>query len=211
MVLHPAIVHFPIALLIVSVVLDACGVIFRRASLTQAGFYTLILGSLGAAAAALSGPTNNAKTATALTFLRWHTAFATLMVICCLIMVGMRLGNVEGLYGSGMFGYLALGVALGVAILLTGYFGGRMVYEQGVGVSRLQGASAVAQGSTVFQMWARLGGIALFVIIIGWVVARFRFLMAQLRAWRQSARSGAPAEQPTLWTLGLTRPERNPG
>ena len=56
MILHPAIAHFPIALLIASVVLDVLGVGFRRASLTQAGFYTLIGGSLGATASVLTGP-----------------------------------------------------------------------------------------------------------------------------------------------------------
>ncbi len=211
MILHPAIVHFPIALLFVSVVLDAFGVGFRRASLTQAGFYTLIIGSFGATAAVLSGPEEEAKDAASLTILHRHELFAALIVLCCLIMVGMRLGNVNGLYGAGAFGYLALGVALIACIALTGYFGGQMVYDHGVGVNQLQGARAPAGGGAVQEMWAKLGGIALFVVIVGWTLARFRFLTARLRTWWQSARSGAPIEQPTLWTIGLARPDQNPG
>jgi len=202
MILHPAIVHFPIALLIASVVLDAFGVGFRRASLTQAGFYTLIIGSLGATAAVLSGPEHAAKDAAALTILHRHELFAALTVLCCLIMVGMRLGNVEGLFGAVVFGYLALGIALIVCIVLTGYFGGQMVYDHGVGVSQLQGGR-VPTTDAVQEMWAKLGGIALVVVIVGWTIARFRFLIARLAAWWQATRSGLSVEQPTLWTLGL--------
>jgi uncharacterized membrane protein len=199
---HPLIVHFPIALLIASVVLDALGVGFRRASLTQAGFYTLIGGSLGATAAVLTGPEHAAKDAASLTILHRHELFAALMVFCCLILVGMRLGNVNGLYGTGAAGYLALGVVLIVCIVLTGYFGGQMVYDRGVGVTALQGARVPATDA-VQEMWAKLGGIALVIVIIGWAIARFRFLTVRLQAWWQATRSGTPAEQPTLWTLGL--------
>jgi uncharacterized membrane protein len=202
MIVHPAIVHFPIALLIVSVVLDACGVGFRRLSLTQAGFYTLILGSLAATAAVLSGPEHAAKDAASLTILHRHELFAAFTVLCCLILVGMRLGNVEGLYGTGAIGYLALGGVLIVCIALTGYFGGQLVYDHGVGVTQLQGARVPTTGA-VQEMWAKLGGIALVVVIVGWAVARFRFLIERLGAWWQSVRSGTPSEQPTLWTLGL--------
>jgi uncharacterized membrane protein len=204
--LHPSIVHFPIALLIVSVVLDAAGVLFRRASLTQAGFYTLIIGSLGATAAVLTGPEEDARDAAAQTILHRHELFAALTVLCCLVMVGMRLGNVEGLYGTGALGYLALGVVLIACILLTGYFGGQMVYDHGVGVARVQGAPVASEGGAVFEMWAKLGGIALVVVIVGWAVARFRFLRTRLAAWRATTRSSIPNEQPRLWTLGVQRP-----
>ncbi|MDQ2783758.1 MAG: hypothetical protein M3Y58_02010 [Chloroflexota bacterium] len=206
MILHPAIVHFPIALLIASVVLDACGVGFRRASLTQAGFYTLTIGSLGTTAAILSGPEHAAKDAASVTILHRHELFAALTVLCCLILVGMRLGNAEGLFGTGVFGYLALGGVLIVCLTLTGYFGGQMVYDHGVGVSQMQGAR-VPTTDAVQEMWAKLGGIALFVVIVGWAVARFRFLIARMQSWWQATRTGASPEQPMLWTLGLTRPE----
>lgn len=206
MILHPVVVHFPIALLIVSVALDACGVGFRRASLTQAGFYTLIIGGLSMAAAVLSGPGSAARDAASLTLLHRHELFAALTVLCCLILVGMRLGNVEGLYGTGAVGYLALGGVLIVSVVLTGYFGGQLVYEHGVGVTRLQGARVPVVSGSVQEMWARLGGVALVVVILGWTLARFRFLIARLRAWGLAVRTGTPAEQPTLWTLGLVRP-----
>jgi uncharacterized membrane protein len=205
--LHPSVVHFPIALLIVSVALDAAGVLFRRASLTQAGFSTLVIGSLGAAVAVLTGPEEEARDAAAQTILHRHELFAALTVFCCLVMVGMRLGNVEGLYGTGVLGYLALGIVLIACVLLTGYVGGQMVYEHGVGVARLQGAPVAGEGGAVFEMWAKLGGIALVVVLAGWAIARFRFLRARFGAWWAATRSGTPNEQPRLWTLGVHRPE----
>lgn len=43
--LHPMLVHFPIALLFASVALDALGWLLRRPSLTRAGFFSLVLGT----------------------------------------------------------------------------------------------------------------------------------------------------------------------
>src|SRR5690349_5932541 len=54
--LHPMIVHFPIALLFASVALDWAGYWFKQSNLTRAGFYVLVLGALGSGVAALTGP-----------------------------------------------------------------------------------------------------------------------------------------------------------
>ena len=53
--LHPMIVHFPIALLIVGFLADAIGLFTKREFFTKAGFYLLILGTLGVVAAYLTG------------------------------------------------------------------------------------------------------------------------------------------------------------
>jgi uncharacterized membrane protein len=208
--LHPAVVHFPIALLIFSVVLDGAGVLFRRASLTQAGFYTLVIGSLAETTAVLTGPGHNARDAVAQTLLHRHELFAMLTVFCCLGMVGIRLGNVEGLYGTGAMGYLALGVLCIACVILTGYFGGQMVYEHGVGVAPMQLPRVRDEGGQVFKMWAQLGGIALVVVIVGWAAARFRFLRDHLMAWLAATRTGTPSEQPRLWTLGIRHTDNPP-
>jgi uncharacterized membrane protein len=205
--LHPSIVHAQITLLIVSVVLDAAGVLLRRAGLTQAGFALLIIGSLGATAAVLTGPEHDARDAASQAILHRHELFAALTVICCLIMVGMRLGNVQGLHGTGVIGYLSLGVLCIACVLLTGYFGGQMVYDHGVGVASVQGARVRDEGGQVYEMWAKLGGIALVVVIAGWFAARLRFLMTHFAAWRAATRAGTLTERPTLWTLAWGTPD----
>ncbi len=53
--LHPMIVHFPIALIIVGFLSDLIGVVTKRQFFTTAGLYLIALGSTGTIAAYLSG------------------------------------------------------------------------------------------------------------------------------------------------------------
>ena len=53
--LHGFLVHFPMALLLISVTLDFAAAIFRRVSLVEAATWTLLLGAPGVALAMLSG------------------------------------------------------------------------------------------------------------------------------------------------------------
>ncbi len=126
--LHPIIAHFPVALLITSVILDALGVGFRRASLTQAGFSTLVGGGVGAALGALTGPEGSVRDAAAIGVLHRHELFAALTILLCLVLIGLRLWQVRGLAGTGVALYLTLAVALVVTLTLTGYYGGQLTY-----------------------------------------------------------------------------------
>ncbi len=53
--LHPMLIHFPIALLIVGFLTDLTGLIIKREITAQAGFYLLVLGALGTITAFMSG------------------------------------------------------------------------------------------------------------------------------------------------------------
>ena len=53
--LHPIIVHFPIALLILGVTFDFLGVALRRWGLTDAATWLLVIGTPSAGVALLSG------------------------------------------------------------------------------------------------------------------------------------------------------------
>ena len=172
--LHPAIVHFPIALLTVSVVLDVLGVIFHRSGFTQFGFAALIVGGLGAGGAALTGPNEAVKDAAAHDLLIRHELFAAVTILISLILIGVRIGNVRGLHGPAIYGYLGGGIALIVAVAITGYWGGEMTYGYGVGVRQLQGAPVNGDQSQVLELWAKLGGITLIVVILGYGVYVFR-------------------------------------
>ena len=78
--LHPILVHFPIALLFASVALDLVGYIFRITNLTRAGFYVLALGVAGAGVAAIVGPDHATGSATADALLIAHQNLALLTV-----------------------------------------------------------------------------------------------------------------------------------
>lgn len=189
--LHPALVHFPIALLIVSVVLDALGLLLRRVSLTQAGFATLIAGGLGAGASALTGPAADAKDAASREILMRHELFAALTVLMSLILIGVRIGNARGMRGSAAFGYLVGGVVLILVVAITGYWGGEMVYGHGVGIAGVQGAPASGEANEVLELWAKVGGIALILVIVGYGI----YLARQPRQDTGAVADGAP------WTL----------
>ena len=53
--IHPMLVHFPIALLIVGFVADIAGLFIKKAYLAQAGFLLQIFGVLGVVAALITG------------------------------------------------------------------------------------------------------------------------------------------------------------
>jgi len=186
--LHPAIVHFPIALLIVSVVLDAIGLLFRQISLTQAGFATLIMGGLGAGAAALTGPGEDAKDAASRALLTQHELFAAITVLVSLILIGVRIGNARGLRGAAAFGYLAGGVLLILAVTVTGYWGGEMAYGHGVGVVQVQGVPASDSPNEVLELWAKLSGIVLVLVILGYGVYIARQTRRQTRVSADAVR-----------------------
>ena len=81
--IHGFIVHFPIALLLISVTLDFAAVIFRRASLVEGATWTLLLGAPGVALAMLSGWLSERTTnvGAAPTFLHYHKLGALLTAI----------------------------------------------------------------------------------------------------------------------------------
>jgi len=132
------IVHFPIALLLISVALELLTLVpALRDHLRTAAFITLLLGTAGAAVAVISGPDENARGVT--TLMHAHENFAHLTLILFGALSVWRLWSLwrtKSLAVKFLPVYLALAV-IGVGLLsYTGHLGGRMVYEDAVGVSR---------------------------------------------------------------------------
>jgi len=154
--IHPMLVHFPIALLLTSVLLDVFAVLTLRRRLADGALICLFLGVIGAAAAGLTGPlaeqTPNLDLAGNL--LHWHKLFAygTVAVFGFLLFTRLiwslpRLAEafgqtlperVKARYPAQLprllvTGYLLLALVGSGLLGATGYFGGAMVYERGVG------------------------------------------------------------------------------
>jgi uncharacterized membrane protein len=91
--LHPIVVHFPIALLIVSVVLDFGGIVLRRAGLTTAATWCLVLGVPGAFAALFSGwlSERDINLALAGSLLHIHKVFAVVTSLSFSLLLLVRL------------------------------------------------------------------------------------------------------------------------
>lgn len=212
--LHPMLVHFPIALLFASVALDWLGLWLNHAGLTRAGFYTLVLGAMGAGLAALSGPDHVTGSAVVNSLFVSHQNFALLTVALAVSMVVVRFFAVDGITGPWALGYLVSTLALLTVVSLTGYFGGELVYHQAIGVTLPAGAS-LPSGTTYGQpllpvkpLVALLGFLC--VVGLGCWLATGRMLVpgyyaAWWRAVRQDRTSGG-----AIWTLRLRVPRPAP-
>lgn len=130
------VVHFPIALLFVSVGLEVAAVYKPwREKLQPAALVTLVLGTAAAAAAVVTGPDENYRGVSALG--RIHENWAQITLVWFGLLTLWRLYMLyrqQALDGRRLTTYLILG-AVGLGMLgYTGYLGGTMVYEQAVGV-----------------------------------------------------------------------------
>lgn len=137
--LHPMIVHFPIALLIVGFLAEVVGLILKKEFFTKAAFYLLILGTLGVVSAYISGDiagdgiTETGQLKNALEA-HEHAAQLTLW-----LMVGaavVRIALVWMKKFKGILKYVAFVLFLvGVlSVARTGYYGGELVYKHAAGV-----------------------------------------------------------------------------
>ena len=138
--LHPMIVHFPIALLIVGFVSDIAGVVSRREFFSRAGFYLLIAGTLGVIAAYFSGDMAGeglAEGGALKQALETHEAAA---VAFPLDHERHRPGPHRPGGDAEVFGSAPLDTARDVSrggaltIVRTGHYGGQLVYKHAAGV-----------------------------------------------------------------------------
>ena len=139
--LHPMLVHFPIALLFVSVLFDVVGRVFARDSLCEGAHWLLGLGFLGGIAAAIAGnlaehAAEKAGVAERLIETHETLAYVTLGIMAVLFAVRLLLRNRFGT--RALAAYLALATAGLVAISATGHTGGNLVYEHGAGMHSSQ-------------------------------------------------------------------------
>ena len=137
--LHPMIVHFPIALLIVGFLSDLIGAFFKKEFFSKAGFYLLILGTAGVIAAYLSGNIagDGVSEAGALKqALENHEEAAELSLWLMVIASVVRIGIVVFKKYTGMFKWAAIVLFFAgiLSIARTGYYGGELVFKHAAGV-----------------------------------------------------------------------------
>lgn len=138
--LHPRLVHFPIALLLTSVALSWASLRWKDRGLDRAAWYTLLLGLVGTVFTLITGllaargvPADSPAMAT----LNIHK----ILGIVTLVIFGLQaliLVRSKGTFSSPLralyLGMQLVGVAL---ILAVGFLGGELVYTFGLGVSAL--------------------------------------------------------------------------
>jgi uncharacterized membrane protein len=120
---HFMVNHFPIALLICSFLFDLGAVIWKKKEWHTAGFLTLIIGTLGAIAAVMTGPENDRNP-----LLHTHELFAKITMVLWIILSLIRIyfkwkkSNELGKHPIYLVGAL-IGVLL---VSYTGHLGGLM-------------------------------------------------------------------------------------
>ena len=141
---HPLVVHFPIALLIASLLFDAVGWWWKRPAFTEAALGIQTLGVLGAIVAVITG--NQAEEAVERIpgihdVLEQHETLGQILLWAGLVVVALRFFFFwRRMLGQPTKAFLMV-LSLGLAILVgvTGYYGGKLVYEFGAGVDRVWG------------------------------------------------------------------------
>jgi uncharacterized membrane protein len=122
--LHPLLIHFPIALLVIGVAFDCVGLARRRLVYHRAALYLLMLGLLGGLASALIGfRTGDAAGSSATLHQLW--AIATLVVFGGLLLLRFLTRERWTPPLRGM--YVALAVTGIVALAITGFYGTELI------------------------------------------------------------------------------------
>jgi uncharacterized membrane protein len=136
--IHPMVVHFPIALIIVGFLADAASLFFTKEKcLSRMGLYLEILGVLAALVAFGSGYFLTAKLeGEAGTVREQHEFFATLTLVTITVACLLRFLLLYLKKEDTMLKYLALGFYLlaFIFVSITGYIGGSLVMNYMIGI-----------------------------------------------------------------------------
>jgi uncharacterized membrane protein len=204
--LHPILVHFPIALLFTSVALDLTGYLLVQTSLTRAGFYLLLLGVAGAVVSAIAGPDHATGSAAADTLLILHQNFALLTVALGVSLLLVRFFAADGIGGPWALLYLAVSLVMLGMLALTGYYGGELTYHQGAGVVTSAGPVIVPTGPitdvhTLVKPLVALMGLATVSLMGGWLLFGRQLAPHYYARWMAAVRSERANAPSRLWTL----------
>ncbi|MNS33619.1 hypothetical protein D3C72_657350 [compost metagenome] len=138
--LHPMLVHFPIALLVVVVLFDVAALFWPKAELARASLFLSAIAAIGAVGAyfsgeAAEGPVEHLPGIE--TLLERHEDLGKLLMIGAIAVLAVKLAFFwrrwhETVAGRAVVAFL--GATLAVLVAATGYVGGQLVYEYGAGV-----------------------------------------------------------------------------
>ena len=143
--LHPALVHVPTGLFPAALLFDLFVLADRDVHVAQrCAIWCIAVGLIGAIAAAPAGVADwleikRGKPAYKLGLIHLAMNVAVLALMAISLYLRLRSpGDVPGDKDPGSAGYaMALGAIANVVLFISGYLGGRMVFDEGVSVARL--------------------------------------------------------------------------
>jgi uncharacterized membrane protein len=134
--IHPALVHFPLGLLLTAVAVDLFGALRKRDDLVLVATWMMlggvVAGVVAAAAGLLAFFTVPSHTADAHTRMYWHLGISTAALVVFAVVGYVRSKRLVSspvssmVRGAGIFG--------AVLLLVTGYIGGGLILRGGAGV-----------------------------------------------------------------------------
>ena len=139
--IHPLIVHFPIALIIVIFILDFLGVLFKKKSFLSTANILTIFAALGALMAVVTGMIAEESVwhpGEAHEMLELHEAIGFIILGLMLVLLIFRPAVKKKLLGK--LGWVAVFLSFAASLLVgyTGYLGGEIVYKYGTGVQQAE-------------------------------------------------------------------------
>lgn len=152
--LHPAVVHFPIVLILIGTAIACAAVVLRRWHLPAIAAVCLSLGAVGSVAATVTGGADEEMVGElgqpAENVLEEHeeheewgeTTRNLALVAAVLSIAGALLGRfpIPARVAGAIAAIIAISASFAVA--QTGHYGGRLVYRHGAGVNTAAGAAA---------------------------------------------------------------------
>lgn len=137
--LHPAFVHFPIALVVFSFLADLLGKLFNKVSLRSAGWWSLLAALIFGAATAVTGYYDMTRTRAVLgdtfRYVDFHYDVGLVLVGAVIVLTAWRLFVYARRDRSPGIVYLIAALLVMGLTLFQGWYGGEMVYSQGAGVA----------------------------------------------------------------------------
>lgn len=132
--LHPTLVHFPIALFIASLILDIVSLIFRKEHIHNAAVCVYILGVVFAPITAYAGLWEAARLKMNHPVLEAHRFYGLLIMYFSFMSVFLIPISRKFSPKISRTVFFVLALAMTIFVVVAGYYGGRLVYEYGVGV-----------------------------------------------------------------------------
>ena len=137
--LHPAFVHFPIALVVFSFITDLLGRLFNKSSLRSTAFWSLIGALVFGAITAATGYFDMTRTRGVLgdtvRYVDFHMYVGFVLVGAVIVLTVWRWSVYRRRDLSPGIPYLLAAFLVMGLVLFQGWYGGEMVYSQGAGVA----------------------------------------------------------------------------
>lgn len=151
--IHPMVVHFPIALIIVAFVSELTGAVLRRDFFVKAALLLLVLGACGVIAAFLTGDEAShtvGESGAIRAALEMHEEAGefTLWTVIVVALVRMLFAYKRWMHGWRQWVAVILLVLCTAAVARTGYLGGELVFRYGGGIKAQQQPTVPGAEST---------------------------------------------------------------